>query len=38
MWMKSALEDLVITKRWASRPKDALDIQFLERLIARRTS
>jgi len=32
------LEDLVITTRWASRPKDALDIQFLERLIARRTS
>jgi hypothetical protein len=29
------LADLVTTKRWASRPKDALDIQFLERLLAR---
>jgi hypothetical protein len=27
-----ALADLVLTKRWAMRPKDVLDIQFLEAL------
>lgn len=27
-----SIDDLITTKRWASRPKDVLDIQFLERL------
>jgi hypothetical protein len=29
------LDDLITTKRWGSRPKDILDIQFLEALRAR---
>jgi hypothetical protein len=27
-----SLEDLITTKRWASRPRDIVDIQYLERL------
>lgn len=29
------LDDLIMTKRWGSRPKDIFDIQFLEALRAR---
>lgn len=29
------IEDLIVTKRWASRAKDLVDIQFLEVLLAR---
>lgn len=27
-----AIDDLIVTKKWASRPKDIVDIQFLELL------
>lgn len=30
-----SIEDLIVTKRWASRAKDLVDIQFLEVLLAR---
>jgi hypothetical protein len=30
-----SIDDLIITKRWGSRPKDLLDIQYLEVLRAR---
>ena len=31
-----SLEDLITTKRWASRPRDILDIQYIEQLRQRR--
>jgi hypothetical protein len=31
-----ALEDLILTKRWAMRPKDVLDINFLDSLLKAR--
>jgi hypothetical protein len=31
-----SIEDLITTKRWASRPRDIIDIQYLERLLHRK--
>jgi hypothetical protein len=31
-----SVEDLITTKRWASRPRDIIDIQYLEQLLHRR--